>query len=89
VNKSINQTGPEVYLKRIDPRVIKSQCIPPDDGLWAINRARTFGQLVANCSQYPLTNFCKIHYRTIQVLETARTPGPSKMGTEKFRFPNS
>jgi len=42
VNKSINQTGPEVYLKRIDPRVIKSQCIPPDDGLWAINRAEDF-----------------------------------------------
>jgi hypothetical protein len=42
VNKSINQTGPEVYLKRIEPRVIESQCIPPDDGLWAINRAEDF-----------------------------------------------
>lgn len=42
VNKSIGQTGPEVYLKRIDPRVIKSQCIPADDSLWAISRARDF-----------------------------------------------
>jgi hypothetical protein len=42
VNKSINQTGPDVYLKRIDQRVLKSQCIPPDDGLWAINRAEDF-----------------------------------------------
>ena len=42
VNKSIGQTGPEVYLKRIDPRVIKSQCIPSDDGLWAINLAEDF-----------------------------------------------
>jgi hypothetical protein len=42
VNKSIGQTGPEVYLKRIDPRVIKSQCIPPDESLWAISRAEDF-----------------------------------------------
>jgi hypothetical protein len=42
VNKSIGQTGPEVYLKRIDPRVVKSQCIPSDDSLWAINRAEDF-----------------------------------------------
>jgi hypothetical protein len=42
VNKSIGQTGPEVYLKRIDLRVIKSQCIPSDDGLWAISRAEDF-----------------------------------------------
>ena len=42
VNKSIGQTGPEVYLKRIDPRVIESQCIPSDNGLWAINRAEDF-----------------------------------------------
>jgi hypothetical protein len=42
VNKSIGQTGPEVYLKRLDPRVIKSQCIPSDDNLWAIDRAEDF-----------------------------------------------
>jgi hypothetical protein len=42
VNKSINQAGPEVYLKRIEARVIKSQCIPPDDCLWGISRAIEF-----------------------------------------------
>jgi hypothetical protein len=42
VNKSIGQTGPEVYLKHLDARVIKSQCIPLDDSLWAINRAEDF-----------------------------------------------
>lgn len=42
VNKSIGQTGPEVYLKSIDPRVVKSQCIPSEDSLWAIDRAEDF-----------------------------------------------
>lgn len=42
VNKSIGQTGPEVYLRRIGPRVLKSQCIPLDDNLWGIDRALEF-----------------------------------------------
>ena len=42
VNKSIGLTGPEVYLKRIGPRVLKSQCIPTDKSLWAIDRASKF-----------------------------------------------
>jgi hypothetical protein len=42
VNKSIGQTGPEVYLPSIDPKVLKSQCIPIGNGLWAINRADDF-----------------------------------------------
>jgi hypothetical protein len=42
VNKSIGQTGPEVYLKRIGPRVLKSQCIPVDERLWAIESAAEF-----------------------------------------------
>lgn len=42
VNKSIGQTGPEVYLKRLGSRVLKSQCIPTDQSLWAIDRADSF-----------------------------------------------
>jgi hypothetical protein len=42
VNKSIGQSGPEVYLKRIEPRVLKSQCIPADASLWSIERADDF-----------------------------------------------
>lgn len=42
VNKSIGQAGPEVYLKRIEARVLKSQCIPADQTLWAIDRAEDF-----------------------------------------------
>jgi hypothetical protein len=42
VNKSIGQTGPEVYLKRLGSRVLKSQCIPTDHSLWAIDRADAF-----------------------------------------------
>lgn len=42
INKSIGQSGPEVYLKRIGPRVLKSQCIPLDESLWSIDRAPEF-----------------------------------------------
>ena len=42
VNKSIGQSGPEVYLKRIESRVLKSQCIPADQSLWAVDRASDF-----------------------------------------------
>jgi hypothetical protein len=42
VNKSIGQSGPEVYLKRIEPRVLRSQCIPLDQNLWSIDRAAEF-----------------------------------------------
>lgn len=42
VNKSISQSGPEVYLKQIHSKVLKSQCIPPDQQLWAIDRADDF-----------------------------------------------
>jgi hypothetical protein len=42
VNKSIGQSGPEVYLKRIKPRVLQSQCIPTDKDLWSIDRSEEF-----------------------------------------------
>jgi hypothetical protein len=42
VNKSIGQSGPEVYLKRLGAKVLDSQCIPTDRGLWAVDRADDF-----------------------------------------------
>jgi len=42
VNKAINASGPEVYLKRIKPRYLASQCVPPDKDLWSIDRAEQF-----------------------------------------------
>jgi hypothetical protein len=42
VNKAIGQAGPEVYLKRIESRVLRSQCVLPDQSLWAIDRAEDF-----------------------------------------------
>jgi hypothetical protein len=42
VNKSINQSGPEVYLKKIGSRVLKSQCVPENRDLWAVDRAEEF-----------------------------------------------
>ncbi len=42
VNKSIGQSGPEVYLKRLESGVLKSQCIPTDPNLWAVDRAEDF-----------------------------------------------
>ena len=42
VNKSIGQSGPEVYLAKLPPRVLKSQCIPTDSALWRIDKAEAF-----------------------------------------------
>ncbi len=42
VNKSIGQTGPEVYLKSTRMRILKSQCIPTDSALWRIDQAESF-----------------------------------------------
>jgi hypothetical protein len=42
VNKSISQSGPEVYLKKIGTRVLKSQCIPEDQSLWSVDTADQF-----------------------------------------------
>jgi hypothetical protein len=42
VNKSIGQSGPEVYLKRIESRVLRSQCVPLDQSLWSIEHAEDF-----------------------------------------------
>ncbi len=43
-NKSIGQSGPEVYLKKLKPRVLESQCIPTDSNLWSIDQAEAFWQ---------------------------------------------
>lgn len=48
VNRSINVTGPEVYLKKIDARVLKSQCVPRDSLLWRIDRAEEFWKIRRN-----------------------------------------
>jgi hypothetical protein len=42
VNKSIGQSGPEVYLKRIAKRVLDSQCVPTQNDLWTIDNAEHF-----------------------------------------------
>jgi hypothetical protein len=41
-NKSIGQSGPEIYLKNLRPRVLESQCIPTDSSLWSIDQAEAF-----------------------------------------------
>jgi hypothetical protein len=42
VNKSIGQSGPEVYLKRVKGKILESQCIPQDSTLWRIDQADAF-----------------------------------------------
>jgi hypothetical protein len=42
VNKAIGLSGPEVYLGRISKKILDSQCVPDDRGLWAIDRAEEF-----------------------------------------------
>lgn len=42
VNKSISQTGPEVYLPTVKIAILRSQCIPTDSTLWRIDQAESF-----------------------------------------------
>ena len=44
VNRSISNTGPEVYLAKIPKYVLESQCIPTDKALWRIDEATAFWQ---------------------------------------------
>ncbi len=42
VNKAIGLSGPDVYLKHISKKILDSQCVPKDQGLWRIERAEEF-----------------------------------------------
>ena len=42
VNRAISLSGPEVYLAKLRPRVLDSQCIPRDRSLWRIDKAQRF-----------------------------------------------
>lgn len=42
VNRSIGLTGPEVYLKTVSQRALKSQCVPINRELWTIEAAEGF-----------------------------------------------
>jgi hypothetical protein len=57
VNTAIAHSGPEVYLKRVDSRVLQSQCIPTNRDLWSIDSAEEFWQarrelLAASFNEY-------------------------------------
>lgn len=41
-NRSVSNSGPEVYLGKLDPAILKSQCIPLDRSLWRVDRADEF-----------------------------------------------
>ena len=44
VNKAIGAASPDIYLAKIKPDVLQSQCIPSDESLWRIDRAEDFWQ---------------------------------------------
>ncbi len=41
-NRAIGANAPEVYLAKLDPKVLETQCIPPDPKLWQVDRAKDF-----------------------------------------------
>lgn len=41
-NKSINMSGPEVYLPKVKAKLRESQCIPEEPSLWRVDRASDF-----------------------------------------------
>lgn len=43
-NRSVGASAPEVYLDKINPKILESQCIPLDKDIWRIDRAEKFWQ---------------------------------------------
>jgi hypothetical protein len=41
-NRHISASSPEIYLRKIKPEILESQCIPLDRDLWSIERADEF-----------------------------------------------
>jgi len=41
-NRAVGANAPEVYLPKLDPGVLATQCIPADPKLWRIERAKDF-----------------------------------------------
>lgn len=42
VNRSVGAASPDVYLKEISEKVLRSQCIPAHRELWRIDTAEEF-----------------------------------------------
>lgn len=41
-NRAVGAASPEVYLSKLSPEVVQSQCIPTDRSLWSVDRAKDF-----------------------------------------------
>ena len=41
-NRTISNSGPEVYLQNIKRRVLATQCIPENEDLWRVDRSKEF-----------------------------------------------
>jgi hypothetical protein len=59
VNRSIGQSGPEVYLKRISNKILNSQCVPNDTKLWGIDHAEKFWEARRTLLAESFNNFLK------------------------------
>jgi hypothetical protein len=42
VNRAISSSGPEVYLKSVATKALRSQCVPLENRLWSVARASKF-----------------------------------------------
>ena len=61
-NKSLGLTGPEVYLKKIAPKILKSQCIPMDESLWKIDAAQEFWENRKGLLAFAFNDFLKVSF---------------------------
>ena len=59
INKSIGQTGPEVYLARLPSRVLRSQCIPEAPEMWRVSEADWFWKARRNLLAESFNDFVR------------------------------
>ena len=61
-NKSLGLTGPEIYLKKIPTKILKSQCIPSDELLWSIDAAPDFWKYRKDLLALAFNDFLKASF---------------------------
>lgn len=61
-NKSLGLTGPEVYLKKIAPKILKSQCIPMDESLWKVDSAPEFWANRKELLAFAFNDFLRVSF---------------------------
>jgi hypothetical protein len=66
-NRSVSNSGPEVYLSKIPREALESQCIPTNRDLWLIDAAEEFWAKRRDLLAQAFNAFLKTHFPTRRI----------------------